>query len=162
VSGLNEAITLGEKDAKALAVKIAKILKPGDCLALHGELGAGKSTFVRAAIQALTDADEVPSPTFTLVQNYDGEDATIWHFDAYRLKVPEEIYELGWEEALTGIVFIEWGERIAGLLPKGHLAIRFEYAQSSSHKPEQRVVTFKGDTSWALRLSPVLPLNRKM
>lgn len=80
--------------------KLASIARRGDCFALYGTLGMGKSVLCRAFIRSLADAGEVPSPTFTLVQSYPTEEFEIYHFDLYRLKSPEEIFELGMEEAL--------------------------------------------------------------
>ena len=108
-----------EDDTKHLASCFGKIAKRGDIFALYGTLGAGKSTFARYFIQSLTDATEVPSPTFTLVQSYDTDDFSIFHYDMYRLKSPEEAYELGIEEAFfTGVNLIEWPEKIGYLLPR--------------------------------------------
>lgn len=82
-------------------------------------LAQGKSTFSRFFIQNLSDAQEVPSPTFTLVQSYEGNDFEIYHYDMYRLKSPEEAYELGIEESFyNGVNLIEWPEKIGYLLPK--------------------------------------------
>lgn len=109
-----------EADTIRVATAFAKTLKPGDIVTLHGDLGAGKSVFCRAVIRALAgDPDlDVPSPTFPLLQTYDTPRGEVWHFDLYRLKDPEEIYELGWEEALSGsIVLIEWPDKLGGLLP---------------------------------------------
>src|SRR5438132_8708462 len=93
-----------EAATAALAARIAALARPGDVIALAGELGAGKTSFARAFIRARTGrdgevAEEVPSPTFTLVQVYELADATIWHFDGYRLCDPEEAWELGIEDA---------------------------------------------------------------
>src|SRR5476651_1643231 len=94
----------GEADTQAEAVRLAATMKAGDVLLLEGDLGSGKTVFARALIRALADDSslEVPSPTFTLVQTYDTPRGTVWHFDLYRLEEPEEIYEIGWEEALAG------------------------------------------------------------
>jgi tRNA threonylcarbamoyladenosine biosynthesis protein TsaE len=101
-----------------LGVAIARALKPGETVCLSGPLGAGKSTLARALIRELTTPDEdVPSPTFTLVQFYDGADLKIAHFDLYRLTAPEEAYEIGLDEALEdGAAVIEWPERLGGRL----------------------------------------------
>jgi tRNA threonylcarbamoyladenosine biosynthesis protein TsaE len=149
--------TLNEQALIAQAQKLAKILRAGDVLALSGDLGTGKSTFTRAAIQAITTAKDVPSPTFTLVQSYEGAATTIYHFDLYRLKKPDEVFELGWEDALTGIVFVEWPERIGTILPSQHLAIQLDFSEDSA----QRRISIKGHDSWAQRLSHVLPPTAK-
>ena len=108
-----------ENDTRLLAEKLAKIARKGDVFALFGTLGAGKSTFSRYFIQCLTNAEEIPSPTFTLLQTYDAPLFEIYHYDMYRLKSPEEAFELGIEESFySGVNLIEWPEKIAPLLPK--------------------------------------------
>ncbi len=108
-----------EKDTAVLGRKLAAMARRGDCFALFGTLGMGKSVLSRAFICSLTDAEEVPSPTFTLVQSYAAKDFEIYHFDLYRLKSPEEIFELGMEEALyDGVTLIEWPEKMGGYLPR--------------------------------------------
>lgn len=121
-----EWITKSEEETAAVAVQLAPTLKTGDVLCLHGDLGMGKSVFARALIRTLTGNpdQEVPSPTFTLVQTYDAAGTEIWHFDLYRLKDPDEVYELGWEEALGGAIsIIEWPVRLGHLLPADRLDI---------------------------------------
>ena len=112
-----------------LAQELAASLKPGDVILLKGELGAGKSTFARALIQALCgEHTEVPSPTFTLVQTYEAPHFVLWHFDLYRLEHVEEIHELGIEEAYaTGVCLIEWPERLGTALPKEYIEIEINY-----------------------------------
>lgn len=114
-----QIIAQTEQDTADIARKIALNAKNGDIYCLHGDLGAGKTSFSRAFIQSLTgNTTEVPSPTFTLVQTYDTERFGIWHFDLYRLEDPEEIYELGWEEALSNnVLLIEWPEKGGSLIP---------------------------------------------
>ncbi|MGE3769411.1 MAG: tRNA (adenosine(37)-N6)-threonylcarbamoyltransferase complex ATPase subunit type 1 TsaE [Bdellovibrionales bacterium] len=99
----------------ALAEKLAAQLRIGDVLLLQGDLGAGKTTLARALIQSLApDVEEVPSPTFTLVQQYDTPRGPLYHYDLYRLKHPDEIFELGFEDSVAeGIVLVEWPERLA-------------------------------------------------
>ena len=108
-----------------LGAAIARALKPGEAVCLSGPLGAGKSTLARALIRALTTPDEdVPSPTFTLVQFYDGTGLKIAHFDLYRLTDPSEAYEIGLDEALDeGAAVIEWPERLEGRLPADRLDV---------------------------------------
>ncbi len=107
-----------EAATAALAARIAALARAGDVIALKGELGAGKTSFARAFIRARGGAGEVPSPTFTLVQVYDVGDAAIWHFDCYRLRRPEEAWELAIEDAFAeGISLIEWPERLGPLVP---------------------------------------------
>ena len=114
-----EFICNTEEDTIRLGQKLSSIAKKGDVFALYGTLGMGKSVFSRAFVKSLTSANEVPSPTFTLVQVYEAKDFDIYHFDLYRLKSPEEIFEIGMEEALyDGVCLIEWPEKMQGYLPK--------------------------------------------
>ena len=104
---------------EALARKLASVALLGDIFLLYGTLGMGKSVFARAFIQALTDTKEVPSPTFTLVQTYEAPNFDIYHYDLYRLKSPEEIWELNIEEAFhEGVSLIEWPEKMGAYLPR--------------------------------------------
>jgi len=114
-----------EAATKRLGERLASALRPGDAVCLTGPLGAGKSTLARALVRALTSPDEeVPSPTFTLVQFYEGRDFPVAHFDLYRLTDPDEAYEIGLEEALEdGAALIEWPQRLQGRLPTDRLAI---------------------------------------
>jgi len=110
-----------ETATEALGAMLAERLRPGDVVGLHGELGSGKTTLARAILRAAAGDPDliVPSPTFTLVEVYETPRGTYWHFDLYRLETAEQVYELGWEEALDGgIVLIEWPERLGALLPK--------------------------------------------
>ena len=114
-----------EAATAALGAKIAAILETGDAVCLYGPLGAGKSTLARGLIRALTRPDEeVPSPTFTLVQANETGGLTLAHFDLYRLKSAAEAFELGLDEALeTGAAVIEWPQRLEGALPATRLDI---------------------------------------
>src|ERR1700761_3182689 len=117
---------LPDADATArLGAVIAAALKPGEAVCLTGPLGAGKSTLARGLVRALTRPDEdVPSPTFTIVQFYDGLRWPLAHFDLYRLERPEEAFEIGLDEALEdGAAVIEWPERLGGRLPADRLDI---------------------------------------
>lgn len=117
-----------ETATEHLGATLAARLKPGDVVGLKGTLGAGKTTLARAILRAAAGdpALIVPSPTFTLVEVYETPGGTYWHFDLYRLETPEQVFELGWEEARAeGIVLIEWPERLGPLLPK-HLSVTLE------------------------------------
>jgi tRNA threonylcarbamoyladenosine biosynthesis protein TsaE len=132
----------------ALAVRLAAVARPGDVIALKGELGAGKTSFARAFIRALGGTGEVPSPTFTLVQVYELPTATVWHFDGYRLRDPEEAWELGIEDAFAdGVSLIEWPDRFGGLLP----ARRLEIALSAGATASARRAVIDAPSEWAGR-----------
>lgn len=111
-----------------LGAALARVIGPGEAICLTGPLGAGKSTLARALIRARTTPDEdVPSPTFTLVQFYEGDGITLAHFDLYRLTSPDEAYEIGLDEALEdGAAIIEWPQRMEGRLPPHRLDIDIE------------------------------------
>lgn len=123
-----ETLTLRLPDlaaTEALAARAAALARPGDALLLEGPLGAGKSAFCRAFLRAAA-ADpslEVPSPSFTLVQGYELPQGPAHHYDLYRLSGPEELEELGWEEAREGIVLVEWPDRLGWLMPEAALRI---------------------------------------
>lgn len=117
-----------EADTAALGVRLARSARPGDCLLLSGPIGAGKSTLARAFIRARCGAaEEVPSPTFTLVQVYEDGKTEIWHADLYRLNHPDEVWELGLDDAFTGaITLVEWPDRLGKHLPEGALHLTLE------------------------------------
>ena len=143
-------------EVEALAWRLAPLLEPGDVVSLWGDLGAGKTAFARALIQAMAGKPiEVPSPTFTLVQTY-VLSAEIWHFDLYRLKRVDEIYELGFEDALSdGVTLIEWPERLEAALPRERLDIRF----ADGSAPDRRSIAVSGSAGWSSRL-PLLVNDR--
>ena len=144
-------LTLADVRAtQALAGRLGDLLAPGDVVGLAGALGIGKTTFARALIRHLLGPDlEVPSPTFNLVLIYDLPQATLWHFDLYRLKAPAEAYELGIEEAFAdGISLIEWPEQLGHLLPRDHLLVTLAPGAGA----EARRVRLAGAGNWAGRL----------
>ncbi|WPX97330.1 tRNA (adenosine(37)-N6)-threonylcarbamoyltransferase complex ATPase subunit type 1 TsaE [Candidatus Bandiella euplotis] len=113
-----------------LAGTFSSKLKKGSVVLLHGELGSGKTTFVKFLIGHLGgNWDDVTSPTFNLVHQYKTARFDVWHFDLYRLKSKEELYNLGVDDALeNGISILEWGEIAESLLQPIHTKIFFEYA----------------------------------
>ena len=117
-----------QAETTRIAQMLGQQVAPGDCILLEGDVGAGKTHFARALIQSLLDLPEdVPSPTFTLVQTYDTSRGEVWHADLYRLTTPDELVELGLIEAFeTAICLIEWPDRMADALPPSalHLALR--------------------------------------
>jgi tRNA threonylcarbamoyladenosine biosynthesis protein TsaE len=140
-----------------LAAIVAAEARPGDAILLSGDLGAGKTHFARAFINALSDAvEEVPSPTFTLVQSYAatvaGRPVEIAHFDLYRLKSPDETIELGMEEAFAeSISLVEWPDRLGALTPKRHLALRLEIVSDGG----TRHAALQGTEDWRERLDRI-------
>ena len=114
-----------EEDTDRLAQWLADRLGPGDTVLLSGPIGAGKSHLARAFIRArLGRFEDVPSPTFTLVQTYQADDVEIWHADLYRLSHPDEVLELGLDDAFaTAICLIEWPDRLGPLAPGNAIRI---------------------------------------
>ncbi|QGM96146.1 bifunctional tRNA (adenosine(37)-N6)-threonylcarbamoyltransferase complex ATPase subunit type 1 TsaE/phosphotransferase [Methylocystis parvus] len=142
-----------ETATAALAADIAALLKNGDTVTLAGDLGAGKTTFARALIRKLLDdpAIEAPSPTFTLMQIYEGETARIVHADFYRIGSASELSGLGWEEAVEdAIVLAEWAERAPEVLPPDRLDVRLSFADADNR--DARRVTISGYGAFAARL----------
>ncbi len=130
---------------------IAPLLAPGDSVLLYGPLGMGKSTLARGLIRALTTPDEdVPSPTFTLVQFYEGEPA-VAHFDLYRLTRPDEAFEIGLDEALDdGCAVIEWPERLGE--DPGRFLGPDRLPMEISEQGDGRLATVSGVGAWETRM----------
>lgn len=139
-----------ETATATLAARFAALARPGDVIALKGELGAGKTSFARAFILARGGDEEVPSPTFTLAQIYELADGTVWHFDCYRLRDPEEAWELGIEDAFhDGISLIEWPDRLGPLLPYR----RLEITLMPGATPRARRAEIEAGPEWTDRLA---------
>lgn len=120
-------VSHGEAETHALALKLVPLLRPGDLLVLKGELGAGKTVFVRGMAEALgLDPEAVNSPSYTIVNEYLGE-RPLFHFDLYRVQDPSELYEIGWDDYLQrqGLIVVEWGEKAAECLPREYYLIAF-------------------------------------
>ena len=115
-----------EAATERLGRSIAQQLRPRDVVALQGGLGVGKTTLARAILRAASGDPNliVPSPTFTLAEVYETPRGSFWHFDLYRLEAPEQVFELGWEEARAdGVALVEWAERLGPLLPDDRLTV---------------------------------------
>lgn len=142
-----------ETATRTLGARLATVLRPGDIVALWGDLGAGKSTLARGLIQAAMGEEiEVPSPTFTLVQIYDLPDVALWHMDLYRLDDPEDVFELGVEDAFAEAAsLIEWPARMGGHLPLHRLDIHIDQTAEG-----RRATLSAPPGEWHGRLSEVL------
>jgi tRNA threonylcarbamoyladenosine biosynthesis protein TsaE len=136
-----------------LAGRIAGLARPGDLIALEGDLGAGKTAFARAFIQSLQDEpEEVPSPTFTLVQSYETRAGTVLHGDLYRIADRSETEALGLIDALgDAILLVEWPDRLPEVRPAGLLTVRLDFGNS----PDSRLVTLAGAGRWQAQLEDV-------
>ena len=130
--------TNSEAETEALGERLAKCLRAGAVVALYGDLGAGKTAFVRGMARGLDIRESVSSPTFTIVNEYPG-DPSLFHFDMYRLKNAEELYGIGWEDYLdrNGICVTEWSERIEEALPED--AVRVTISRLSDSERSIRV-----------------------
>ncbi len=149
---------VSETATARLAERLAPILSPGDCLLLSGPIGAGKTHFARSLIQTRLRAagleEDVPSPTYTLVQTYNDGQTEIWHADLYRLTSADELIELGLDEAFqAAITVIEWPDRLGPETPPGALWLDFEAGPDAESR---RLLITSDDEGWRGRLSGVL------
>lgn len=145
--GYEAAVFLSDEDATTrLGEAIAPLLRPGDTILLEGQIGAGKTHFVRSVVRALLRSGkrreiDVPSPTYTLVQTYHALSVTVWHADLYRLTDSSEVAELGLDEAFqSAIVLVEWPDRLEDP-PGDALTLRFDVQN------EGRMATFASPSS---------------
>jgi tRNA threonylcarbamoyladenosine biosynthesis protein TsaE len=144
-----------QDETDRLAASLLGLIRPGDIIALDGALGSGKTAFARALIRAAcgNPAEEVPSPTFTLVQTYATPVGEIWHLDLYRLTSPEDAHELAIEDAFSdAISLIEWPDRLGNLLPANRLDVHIGDTQAGQNS-QARTIIFTGQGSWADRLA---------
>lgn len=136
-------------DTRAIGEALAPLLAPGDTLALTGELGAGKTTFVQGVARGVGFAGVVVSPTFTLVREYRGGRVSLVHADVYRLDRVQDVVDLALEEeAEGGVLIVEWGDAVEALLPEGHLVVEL----TAPGPGEERAVVIRGEGDpWAVR-----------
>jgi tRNA threonylcarbamoyl adenosine modification protein YjeE len=145
-------VQLGDLDAtRDLGRRLAALVQGGDTIALYGPLGAGKTELARALIRARAGAEiEVPSPSFTLLQDYRLAGLTIRHIDLYRVEAPSELIELGLEAPAGDEAWlIEWPERAEALLPEDRLEVTLEQGAM----PDARLARLLGGPSWTDRLA---------
>jgi N-acetylmuramate 1-kinase len=141
----------------SFAAAQAAWLKPGDFVALSGELGAGKTTFARGLVRALVETPDIetPSPTFTLMQIYEAPAGQVVHADFYRLRGPLELENIGWEEAIAGaIAIVEWPERVAAALPPDRIEVNIRF--DSARGPDFRILELRGFGAMRKRLARAL------
>jgi tRNA threonylcarbamoyladenosine biosynthesis protein TsaE len=143
------ARTRSSGETFGLAARVGTILRAGDVIALAGELGMGKTVFAKGIARALGVDDEVVSPTFTLVREYEGR-LPLVHVDVYRLDHLQELHDVGFDELFGGgaVTVVEWGDRVSALLP----AERLDVSLTAGDEDDDRVVTFvPAGRSWAMR-----------
>jgi tRNA threonylcarbamoyladenosine biosynthesis protein TsaE len=147
-----EIRTATAEDTRAVGRALAPLLRPGDALALTGELGAGKTTFVQGVAAGLGFDGHVVSPTFTLVREYQGR-VRIHHVDVYRLERVQDVVDLGLDDATAegGVLLVEWGDAVEGLLPPEHLVVTL-----ATGPDEARAIAFESvGASWRARWEQV-------
>lgn len=134
--GKDEAVLKGVADTQKQAESIAKHLVAGDVIALKGDLGAGKTTFTKALLNALGVTDAVVSPTYSIVNTYNGDVCTINHFDVYRLHGSEEFYAIGGDEYFNdeNISIVEWAEKIEDALPSDVIYLEMKYSDDDENE----------------------------
>lgn len=139
-----EYISNSAQETEALGERLAARLRPGDVIAYTGDLGAGKTAFTRGLAQGLGVADRVTSPTFTIVNEYEGGRLPLFHFDLYRMDSPEELFDIGWEDYLArgGVCAVEWSEIVSDALEDGVLRVDIRRGAGEG----ERIITITGGT----------------
>jgi tRNA threonylcarbamoyladenosine biosynthesis protein TsaE len=139
---MREYFTKNEADTIKLGEKIAGALKKGDVIAVTGDLGAGKTVFVKGIARGLSIYEHITSPTFTLIHSYEGSETILHHFDVYRIS-EEELFEIGFDEYIYSddICIIEWADLIKGMLPRHTKWVHIERTQNDYN---ERKITLKG------------------
>ena len=135
-------ITNTPEETEALGARLARALEPGAVVAFTGDLGAGKTAFVRGLARGLGIRDRVTSPTFTVVNEYEGGRLPLFHFDLYRLGSADELFDIGWEDYLArgGVCAVEWSERMEELLEPGTIRVDLRRGEDE----DRRVITVEG------------------
>ena len=130
------------EETEAIGARLARVLSPGDVVAFSGDLGAGKTAFVRGLARGLEISGRVTSPTFTIVNEYEGGRLPLFHFDLYRLGSADELFDIGWEDYLArgGVCAVEWSERMEELLEPDAIQVDIRRGMEDG----QRIITVKG------------------
>ncbi len=145
---VRQVTTASEGETRALGLKIASLLHPGDIILLIGELGTGKTVMAKGVARGLGVKENILSPTFTLLKEYEGK-VPLYHLDAYRLHGAGDLYELGLEEYLEeGVLLVEWGDRVYEFFKEEFLEVRMDFAGDESRSI--RIIAAGSD--WGRRL----------
>ena len=137
-----EYLSNSAQETEALGERLAAVLRPGDVVAYTGDLGAGKTAFTRGLARGLGVTDRVTSPTFTIVNEYEGGRLPLFHFDLYRMESPEELFDIGWEDYLArgGVCAVEWSEHAEGAFEEEPIWVDIRRGADDG----QRVITIRG------------------
>lgn len=137
-----EFVTNSEHETEELGARLAGELKPGTVIAFTGDLGAGKTAFTRGLARGLGISERITSPTFTIVNEYEGGRLPLFHFDMYRLGSSGELFDIGWEDYLArgGVCAVEWSENVADALEEGTVSVEIRRGASEN----QRVIAIEG------------------
>ena len=137
-----EFITNSERETEELGVRLAERLEPGNVVAFTGDLGAGKTAFTRGLARGLGITDRVTSPTFTIVNEYEGGRLPLFHFDMYRLSSSDELFDIGWEDYLArgGVCAVEWSENVSDALEEDVISVEIYRGETDS----RRIITIEG------------------
>ncbi len=137
-----EFVTNSEQETEELGARLAERLEPGAVIAFTGDLGAGKTAFTRGLARGLGISDRVTSPTFTIVNEYEGGRLPLFHFDMYRLGSSDELFDIGWEDYLArgGVCAVEWSENVSGALEEGSVLVEIRRGA----RDNQRVIAVEG------------------
>jgi len=133
--------TYSEQETFELGYEFAKGLKPGDSISLEGDLGTGKTAFTKGIAAGLGVTQHITSPTFTLVNTYNGE-KILHHFDVYRVNDPDELFAIGWVEYFSyeAVTVVEWGDLVPDILPENTIHIRFSRLDGSSYEGRRIII----------------------
>ena len=137
-----EIITNSPAETEDAGASLAARLEPGSVIAFTGDLGAGKTAFTRGLARGLGVTERVTSPTFTIVNEYEGGRLPLFHFDMYRLGSSDELFDIGWEDYLCrgGVCAVEWSENIEGALEEDAIRVDIRRGEYDDH----RIITISG------------------